>query len=202
MANRLPSPNTGDDPGAYAGGGGAWQDPGRGPEGAPIDAGAVLDLADAIDPRYRVLVLLLAFVPGVSREGIRACRRRDVDLLHSRMRTEVWEQDVGGGHVSAAPKNESARWSTLPAFLVGELSRHLDGYAQSGSDSYVFTGPEGGPLDPAHWHKSFRKAREAVGLPDIRPHDLRQGRGYDHRPVGCDHPGDNGPARPPLPDRR
>lgn len=204
MADLPIYPGTGDEPGDSAGEGGPGRGAGRGsgrsPKRPPIDARAVFDLADAIDPRYRVLVLLLAFVPGVRREGVRACRRRDVDLHHSLMRTYAREWDAGGGH--AAPEKEPARWATLPAFLVDELSWHLDGYAQPGPDGYVFTGPEGGPLAPAHWHESFRKARDAVGLPEIQPHDLRQGRWEDHRPAGRDHPGDHGPARPPLPHRR
>src|SRR5215207_6637294 len=133
MADLPPYPDTGD----YTGEGGGAE---RSPERPLIDTEAVFDLADAIDPRYRALILLIAFAPGVRREGVRACRRRHVDLLDARMQTEVQEQDTEGGHVASAPKNESARWTTLPAFLVDELSRHLDRYAQPGPDSYVFTG--------------------------------------------------------------
>jgi integrase len=164
MAELPPYPGNGKDPGAHA----------------ALEAGALFDLADAIEPRYRVLVLLLAFVPGVEREGIRECRRRHLDLPRSRMRTAILE-DAVGEHASAAPEDESVRWAALPAFLARELSEHLDAYAQPDPAGYVFTGPDGGPLDLAHWHKSLRRAREAVGLTDIRPHDLHQVRGHDGR---------------------
>ena len=103
--------------------------------------------------------------------------RRHVDLLHARIRTEVQEQDSGGGLVASAPKNDSSRWTTLPEFLVAELTRHLDTYAQPDPDGYLFTGPKGGPIAPVHWYKSFRLARTAVGLPDLHPHDLRHAAG-------------------------
>lgn len=145
----------------------------RSPERPLVDTETVFELAEEIDPRYRALILLIAFGPGTRKGEFRAYRRRHVDLLHARIRTEVQEQDGAGGLVASAPKNDSARWTTLPAFLVEELSRHLDTYAQPGPDGYLFTGPKGGPIAPVHWYKSFRLARDAVGLPDLHPHDLR-----------------------------
>jgi integrase len=150
----------------------------RSPERPLIDTEAVFDLADAIDPRYRALILLIAFGPGARKGEFRAYRRRHVDLLHARIRTEVQEQDSeGGGLVTSAPKNDSSRWTTLPEFLVAELTRHLHTYAQPDPDGYLFTGPKGGPIAPVHWYKSFRLAREAVGLPELHPHDLRHAAG-------------------------
>ncbi|GAC1531900.1 MAG: hypothetical protein NVS3B12_08660 [Acidimicrobiales bacterium] len=142
-----------------------------------IDAEVVFDLAGAIDPRYRALILLIAFGPGSRKGEFRAYRRRHIDLLHSRIRTEVQEQTTADGLVSSAPKNDSARWTTLPAFVVDELTRHLDTYAQPGPDGYVFTGPKGGPLAPVHWYKSFRLARVAIDMPELHPHDLRHAAG-------------------------
>jgi len=149
----------------------------RSPERPLIDTEAVFELAEAIDPRYRALILLIAFGPGSRKGEFRAYRRRHVDLLHARIRTEVQEQDTGGGVVASAPKNDSARWTTLPEFIVDELSHHLDTYAQPDPDGYLFTGPKGGPLAPVHWYKSFRLARAAVGLPELHPHDLRHAAG-------------------------
>jgi integrase len=169
----------------------------RNPERPLIDTGAVFELADAIDPRYRALILLIAFGPGVRRGEFRLYRRRHVDLAHARIRTEVQEQDTGDGPVTPAPSDDPGQWTTLPAFLVDELSRHLDRYAGPGPDGHVFTGPEGGPIDLVHWHKAFRQARDTMGLPDLRPHDVRRGRGDDPHPAGRDHRGDPGRARSP-----
>jgi len=40
----------------------------------------------------------------------------------------------GAGLVASAPKNDSARWTTLPPFVVDALSTFLDVYAQMGPD--------------------------------------------------------------------
>jgi len=154
-------------------GGGVERSPGR----PLIDAEVVFDLADAIDPRYRALILLIAFGPGSRKGEFRACKRHHVDLLHGRIRTEVQEQDGPDGTVVSAPKNDSARWTTLPPFVVEELGRHLDTYAQPGPEGYVFTGPSGGPIAPVHWYGSFAKARQAIGMPELHPHDLRDAAG-------------------------
>lgn len=149
----------------------------RSPERPLIDTEAVFELAETIDPRYRALILLIAFGPGARKGEFRAYRRRHVDLLHARIRTEVQEQDADGRLVTSAPKNDSSRWTTLPAFLVEELEQHLEHYGQPGPDGYLFTGPKGGPIAPVHWYKSFRLARDAIGMPDLHPHDLRHAAG-------------------------
>src|SRR6202011_6148569 len=61
-----------------------------------VDAEVVFDLAEAIDDRYRALILLIAFGPGSRRGEFRAFRRRHVDLLRGRILTEVQEQTAPG----------------------------------------------------------------------------------------------------------
>jgi integrase len=141
------------------------------------DVATVFDLADAIDPRYRALILLIAFGPGSRRGELRAYRRRNVDLLHGRIRTETQEHDVPGGVITSAPKNDSSRWTALPPFVTEALSEHLDRYAQPGADGHLFTGPMGGPISSVHWYKSFDLARRAIGMPELHPHDLRHAAG-------------------------
>ena len=59
----------------------------------------------------------------------------------------------------------------MPASVADELSRHMDGTAES---DFVFPGPEGGPLRPASWRQRFwHPAVRAAGLLPLRPHDLR-----------------------------
>jgi integrase len=61
----------------------------------------------------------------------------------------------------------------LPPFVVDALTEHLDRYSQPGADGYVFTGLAGGAMSRTHWYKSFDRARRAVGVPELHPHDLR-----------------------------
>jgi integrase len=166
-----------------------------------IDAEVVFDLAEAIDPRYRALILVVAFGPGSRQGEFRAYRRRHVDLLHGRIRTEVQEQIGPEGPVASAPKNDSARWTTLPPFVLDELRTHLDTYAQPGPEGYVFTGPTGGAIAPVHWYKSFRLAagdRDARAAP-ARPAPRR---GHLLRPAGRHDQRDHGPTRPSIPGGR
>jgi hypothetical protein len=130
-----------------------------------IDAEVVSDLADAIDPRYRALILLIALGPGSRKGEFRAYRRHHIDLLHGRIRTEVQEQDGPDGTVVFAPKNDSARWTTLPPFVVEELSRHLDRYAQSGPTGYVFTGPTVGRSPPYTGTQASPRREPRSGCP-------------------------------------
>jgi integrase len=138
-----------------------------------VDAETVFDLADAIDDRYRALILLIAFGPGSRRGEVRAYRRRHVDLLHGRILTELQEQVTPGGLVADAPRNDSTRWTTLPPLVLDALAEHLDRYSQPVPDGFVFTGSVGGPISRPHWYKSFDRARRAVGRPELHPHDLR-----------------------------
>jgi integrase len=142
-----------------------------------VDVATVFDLADAIDLRYRALILLIAFGPGSRRGEFRAYRRRHVDLLLGRIHTEAQEQDVPGGVTTSAPKNDSSRWTALPPFVAEALSEHLDRYAQPGPDGHLFTGPAGGPISGVHWYKSFDVARRTIGMRELHPHDLRHAAG-------------------------
>jgi integrase len=46
--------------------------------------------------------------------------------------------------------------------------------AGKGSDEYVFTSPDGGPIRPRNWRaRVFDPACAAAGITDLTPHDLR-----------------------------
>jgi integrase len=53
------------------------------------------------------------------------------------------------------------------------LREHLDRWTAPGADSWVFTGPKGGPLRDGVWQQEWVRARERVGLRDLHFHDLR-----------------------------
>ncbi len=115
----------------------------------------VLDLADAIGPRYRALVLLSGI--GALRTGeLLGLRRRDVDLLHRRLSVVQQAQEVTGpGRIVVRPKSDAGRREVmLPGLLVEPLEEHLAAYAELGPDGVVFTGPEGtrcaGPPSQPH----------------------------------------------------
>jgi integrase len=56
---------------------------------------------------------------------------------------------------------------------VPNIRTHLAGYAQPGSDGYVFTGFRGDALAPHVLHDHWSKARTSLGLGHLHFHDLR-----------------------------
>lgn len=79
--------------------------------------------------------------------------------------------------VEGPPKSKKGnRDEAVPIDLMDMLATHLAGRGLTGADlaAYVFTGPEGGPLDYSHWyHRVWVPAREAVGLVRLKFHNLR-----------------------------
>jgi integrase len=146
----------------------------RAPEREVIPVAKVWELADAVEPRYRALVLMAAFT-GLRRGELFGLTRRRVDLLHKTVTVSEQRQQLRDGTlVTGPPKTDAGqRVLAMPEPLIRELQIHLSTYAQPGPDGLVFTGDKGGPLRDHVWQKKFSKARTRVGLPKLHFHDLR-----------------------------
>jgi integrase len=106
-------------------------------------------LADAIEPRYRLLVLLAVF--GSLRWGeLMGLRRSDFDVDAGLVRVERAVSEVGARQIIKKPKTAAGvRVVALPRWLTPELRQHFDSYAEVGADGRVFIGPKGAtPLRP------------------------------------------------------
>ncbi len=135
----------------------------------------VLDLAEAIAPRYRALVLVAGFAGLRTGESL-ALRRADVDLLHGELRVTAQAQElVGRGRTVLAPKSEAGRRIVaIPSIVVEALEAHLAAFTPTDTDAPVFTGPLGSPARRATISKVWRAAVRATGAPaGLRLHDLR-----------------------------
>jgi integrase len=128
-------------------------------------------LADAIDPRYRAVVLLGAY-GGLRAGELFGLRVPRLDLPAQRL--DVVEQviEVSGNLHFGAPKTKAGRRSVpLPALVCDALNEHL---RQWPSDDLVFTAPDGGPVRLASWRsRFFKRAVGAGGVAPLRVHDLR-----------------------------
>lgn len=147
----------------------------RAPERPMVDGATVLELANAMDPRYRALVLVAGLL-GVRPGELLGLQVGDVDRLHGTLTIRRQAQEVSGaGRVIVTPKSEASRRTlTLPKYLADELGHHIDTYTRRSPTAVVFTGPKGGPLRRATMSKAWRRAREAVNAPPgLRLHDLR-----------------------------
>lgn len=103
-------------------------------------------LADAIDSRYRVLVLLAVFAPLRWGE-VAALRRCDIDLAGHTVRVERQLTELGGGFAYAPPKSDAGqRLVVFPEVITGDLAAHLAAFVAPGDDALAFTNRTGGPL--------------------------------------------------------
>lgn len=142
----------------------------------------VTALAEAVEPRYRALVLVMTYC--LLRKGeATALRRSD---LHKDLRTGVWTLTVnrkvqdqpGGGWRYGTPKTKAGvRTLIIPQTIVAILEQHLNAYVEPGNNSLVFTSSNGEPAYRSG-SDSIRRALKRIGLDKIKgvavhTHDLR-----------------------------
>ena len=118
-----------------------------------------LALADAIDPRYRALVLLAVF--GSLRWGeLMGLTRLDLDLVGATVHVRRSVAEVASKLVIKEPKSQAGvRSVALPQWLIPELLTHLEEYAEPGPAGRVFVGAKGSTPRRGHWTKIWRAAR-------------------------------------------
>lgn len=142
-------------------------------------------LADTIDKRYRVLVLVAGW-GGLRWGELAGLRTEDVDVARSRVHV-VQQLDPQGRVVSGPKTLRGRRWVTLPATVTVELAAQVDGL----DPGFVWRAARGGPLIHSNflgWTErkdvpgevdrpgrgAWRRALVAAGLDlHTRPHDLR-----------------------------
>ncbi|NUK85727.1 tyrosine-type recombinase/integrase [Streptomyces lunaelactis] len=132
-------------------------------------------LADAVGPRWRLMVYLGAYGPMRPEEQAEL-RRRDVDLdsMTIRVRQAAPELSTGRRAVGDTKSAAGRRYVVLPAFLHTDLRRHLDWYAEKEPDGLLFVGEKGAPFRRSSFGRKWRNARANVGMPEgFRFYDLR-----------------------------
>jgi integrase len=141
------------------------------PERPVLSVPEVYRLADAIEPRYRALVLLATF--GNLRWGeLAGLRRRNLDLDSQCVRVTETVYEFGQ-LVKGTPKSRaSIRTVVFPELIVPDLRRHLDTFAGDGPDGFVFVGVKGGQLRRSNFSKPWARALAEAELL-IHVHDLR-----------------------------
>jgi integrase len=138
-----------------------------------LTAAEAEDLANAIDPRYRALVLTATYT-GLRFGELAAVRTNDLDLLRGTLRVDEQLSRQGSWKMVAGPLKSKKAYRTIgiPAFLCEELAAHIAQYP-SGSD-FVFSHAQGGPLDYNRFRRRhWKPAVEASVGPPCTPHDLR-----------------------------
>lgn len=145
------------------------------PDARCPSATEVLRMAEAIDKRYRAMVLLAGF-GGLRIGECAGLRRQDVDLKAGTVRVSVQVTELSDGRLELQPPKTAAglRVVHLPSIAVTALKEHLE--APSPVDAWLFPNPKGGPLRSNNFRSRYwRPATESAELPGLRFHDLRHG---------------------------
>ncbi|MFF3324454.1 tyrosine-type recombinase/integrase [Streptomyces sp. NPDC002889] len=144
------------------------------PERPTATVQEVYDLAAAIQPRYRALVLLAAFTGLRWGELVGLCRR-DIDLNGGtlRVRRNVAELHSGKQLVKEPKSVAGKRTVAIPAVIVTDLATHLAVFAEPGSDGRIFIGAKKATPRRNHFNKLWRKACDQAGIKGLHFHDLR-----------------------------
>ena len=133
------------------------------------------DLASVVPDPYRALILTAGFT-GLRQGELFGLRRRDVDLLHGTITVRRKRLRLASGQIiEDDPKTEAGRRTVaLPTPLVAELDRHLSGMTDPQPEAYVFTTPQGDPLERSNFrNRVWAPATAATGVDGLRFHDLR-----------------------------
>jgi integrase len=145
----------------------------RTPERVPPTLLEAHALADAIQPRWRMLVLLATW-SGLRWGELVALRRDSVDLTHGRLTVTDQLVETAHGVQLGPPKTDAGRRTVhLPPHVLPELTEHLDRWVGPAPDAWLFCGPLGAPLVRRNFTVHWTRCRADVGLPTIRFHDLR-----------------------------
>ena len=145
------------------------------PERPILSVGEVFAVADAMTPRYRLLVLLAAFT-GLRFGELASLRRRDIDTENGALMVRRSQAEMQTGALfDKAPKSAAGvRPVAFPTELLADVVGHLESFAGAGRDGHVFVGPQGGRLRRSNFRDDWINARTKAGITaDVHFHDLR-----------------------------
>lgn len=130
----------------------------------------VMQLADAATNEQDACLFMTAAFTGLRSNELRELRWRWVDFLNEKIHVEAGYTDDGGVDL---PKSYKVR--SMP--LMPQVAEALQSLRQrehfTGPDDLVFASDIGSWYDHSAFYRRFKKACRAIGLHEIRVHDLR-----------------------------
>jgi integrase len=134
-----------------------------------LSPGEVHRIADSIDPRYRAMVLTMAYC-GLRFGEAAALRRTDLDLQRGRLTVARALAEVQGHVTEGQTKTGRVRTVTMPRTVTEALEAHLG----RNPGELVFTAPDGGFIRRTNWRRRvWAPALAKARVSGVRPHDLR-----------------------------
>lgn len=145
----------------------------RTPERVPPTLLEAHALAEAIQPRWRMLVLLATW-SGLRWGELVALRRGSLDVASGRLAVTDQLVETQHGRELGPPKTDAGRRIVhLPPHLMAELVGHHNRLVGPAAEAWLFCGPLGAPLARRNFTSHWTRARAEAGLPSVRFHDLR-----------------------------
>jgi hypothetical protein len=132
----------------------------------------VFALAEAMQPRYRLVVLLATFT-SLRYGEIMGLRRGDFALTERRVKIDrAHIQPDTGPTFDGDPKAHSGRTVSLPALLVPEIEAYFAEFVGQSLDAYVFLGLKGARPARSNFHERMghRSTRAALIYLHARDH--------------------------------
>ncbi|MFC5831213.1 tyrosine-type recombinase/integrase [Nonomuraea insulae] len=144
------------------------------PERPVLTMKQVFALADAIEPRFRMLILLATFA-SLRWGELAALQRKNLDLDAGTIRVVGTTTELKDGSVTIGPPKSEAgkRLVSIPATLLPDLRKHMETYAEKGEHGHVFVGPKGAKLRRANFTRVWAAALKKAKLGGFHFHDLR-----------------------------
>ncbi|MFI6979888.1 tyrosine-type recombinase/integrase [Embleya sp. NPDC050154] len=144
------------------------------PERPVLTIEEVFKVADAIQERYRAMVLVAAFL-GLRLGELAGLLRKDVDLVAGTVRVRRPSAELNNGTLTTKDPKTAAgkRTVAIPALIIPDLQRHLKVYAEKQTDGYVFVGPQGGRVRRSNFTRVWKRGLADAGVKDVHFHDLR-----------------------------
>lgn len=131
----------------------------------------VYALADAVEQRYRALILLAMFT-SLRWGELAALRRCDIDLAARTVRVTRQLTEVNGSGLVLGPPKSAAgkRVVTIPGVITPVIQWHLSCFADDANEVLIFTSPEGKALR----HSNFRRRVWLAAMIYLHGSDARQ----------------------------
>jgi integrase len=145
------------------------------PERTILTVPQVYELSEAIDPRYRALVLLATFT-SLRWGELCALRQSDIDLDARTVRVERQLTELENGGLSFGPPKTSAGRRTVgfPELVSPVVRWHVSCFASAEDDGLIFTSSTGAPLRRGNFRRRvWLPALSKAGLSTVHFHDLR-----------------------------
>jgi integrase len=144
------------------------------PERPTATVTEVYAIAEAMQPRYRVLVLMAGFL-GLRWGELVGLHRRDIDLDAGtvRVRRSVAELNNGQREIKAPKSAAGKRTVAIPGVILADIRDHLDRFAEAGTEGRVFVGAKRATPRRNHFNGLWRSACAAVEVTGLHFHDLR-----------------------------